>query len=95
MCKYKAFGFTSLFSLHIERPSYEHNLLNEKSVIDRHRCHMAAKFAVLVVEDHTKLPTSYWLPTIHKKPKRHVLLLTLAHALQRFVDIFYFLSYCD
>ena len=56
---------------------------------------MAAKFAVLVVEDHTKLPTSYWLPTIHKKPKRHVLLLTLAHALQRFVDIFYFLPYCD
>ena len=36
--------------------SYEHNLLDEKSVIDRHRCHMAAKY---VDEDNSKFPTLY------------------------------------
>ena len=39
--------------------TYEHNLLDEKSVDDRHRCHMAAKFCVFVVEDHSKLQTLY------------------------------------
>ena len=33
----------------------------EASVVDKHRCHMAAKFAVFVDEDHSKLPTLYWL----------------------------------
>ena len=37
--------------------TYEHNRLDENSVVDRHRCHMAAKFGVLVDEDHSKLPT--------------------------------------
>ena len=29
---------------------------------------MAAKFGVCVDEDHSKLPTLYWLPTLHKRP---------------------------
>ena len=29
---------------------------------------MAAKFALFVDEDHSKLPTLYWLPKIHKRP---------------------------
>ena len=29
---------------------------------------MAAKFGVFVDEDHSKLPTSYWLPKHHKIP---------------------------
>ena len=37
--------------------TYEHNLLDEKSAVDRHRCHMAVKFGVFVDEDHNKLPT--------------------------------------
>ena len=37
--------------------TYEHNLLDKKYVVDRHRCYMAAKFGVFVDEDHSKLPT--------------------------------------
>ena len=50
--------------------SYENNLpvLEEKSVVDRHRCNMAAKFGVFVDEEHSKLPTLYWLPKFHKRP---------------------------
>ena len=33
-----------------------------------HRCHMAAKFSVFVDQDHSKLPTLYWLPKLHKIP---------------------------
>ena len=29
---------------------------------------MAAKFGLLFVEDHGKLPTLYWLPKLHKRP---------------------------
>ena len=28
----------------------------------------AAKFGVFVDEDHSKLPTLYWLPKLHKQP---------------------------
>ena len=56
-------------------------LLDEKSVVDRHRSHMAAKFSVFVDEDHSKLPTLYWLQNFIKYPLSHVLLLTLAHEL--------------
>ena len=48
--------------------TYEHNRLDETSVVDRHRCHMAAKFGVFVDEDHSKLPTLYWLPKLHNLP---------------------------
>ena len=29
---------------------------------------MAAKFGVFVDENHSKLPTLYWLPKLHKQP---------------------------
>ena len=48
--------------------TYEHNRLDETSIVDRHRCHMATKFGVFVDEDHSKLPTLYWLPKLHKRP---------------------------
>ena len=48
--------------------TYEHNRLDETSIVDRHRCHMAAKFGLFVDEDHSKLPTLYWLPKLHKRP---------------------------
>ena len=37
--------------------TYEHNRHDETSIVDRHRCHMAAKFGLFVHEDHSKLPT--------------------------------------
>ena len=52
--------------------TYEHNLLDEKSVVDRHRCHMAAKFGICCY-------TGY--QNFIKDPISHVLLLTLAHVL--------------
>ena len=43
-------------------------MLDETYVVNRHRCHMATKFRVFVDEDHSKLPTFYWLPKLHKPP---------------------------
>ena len=40
----------------------EHNRLDETSIVDRHRCHIAAKFGLFVDEDHSKLSMLYWLP---------------------------------
>ena len=51
--------------------TYEHNLLEEQSVVDRHRCNVDAKFSVFVDEDHSKLPTFYWLPKLHKRPYKN------------------------
>ena len=34
----------------------------------RHRCHMAAKFGLFADEDHSMLPSLYWLPKLHKRP---------------------------
>ena len=45
--------------------TYVHNRLDESSIVDRHRCHMAAKFGLFVDEDHSKLPMLYWLPKLH------------------------------
>ena len=47
--------------------TYEHNVLDKRSVVNRHRCHIAAKLGVFVEEDHSKLPTLYWLPILHKR----------------------------
>ena len=33
----------------------EHNLHDKRYVVDRHRCHMAAKFGVCVDEENSKL----------------------------------------
>ena len=48
--------------------TYEHNRIDETSIVDRHRCHMEAKFELFVDEDHSQLPTLYWLPKLHKRP---------------------------
>ena len=39
--------------------TYEHNMHDKTSVVDRHRCHMAAKFGVFIDENHSRLPTLY------------------------------------
>ena len=31
---------------------------------------MTAKFGVFVDEDHSKIPTLYWLPKLHKQPHK-------------------------
>ena len=48
--------------------TYEHNKLDEMSVVDKHWYHKAAKFGVFVDEDHNKVPTLYKLPKLHKWP---------------------------
>ena len=45
-----------------------HNRLEKTSMVDKHGCHMAAKFGLFVDEDHRKLPWLYWLPKLHKGP---------------------------
>ena len=40
---------------------------------------MAAKFGLLIDEDHGKLPTLYWLPKLHKRPyKSHFIAISSA-----------------
>ena len=56
-------------------------LLDERSVVDKHRFYMAVKFGVFADEDLSKLPMLYWLLSFNKKPIRHVLLLILVHFL--------------
>ena len=36
-------------------------------MVDRHRCHMIAKFGLFVDENHSKLPTLFCLPKLHKR----------------------------
>ena len=55
-------------NLAVLKRKHEHNLLDQRSVIDRHQCHMAAKFGVFVVEDHCKLASLYRLPKLHQGP---------------------------
>ena len=50
--------------------TYEHNWLDERYVVDRHRCYMSAKLGVFVDEDHCKIPTLYWLAKLHKRPHK-------------------------
>ena len=42
-------------------------MLDERSVVDKHRFYMAAKFGVFVDEDQRKLPVLYWLLSFNKK----------------------------
>ena len=60
--------------------TYEHNRLDETSVVDRHRCHMAVTFGAFVYEDQSKLPVYSYLNFIND-PTSRVLLLTLVHVL--------------
>ena len=40
---------------------------------------MAAKFGLFVDEDHSKFPTLYWLPKLHKQPyKSHFIAISSA-----------------
>ena len=48
--------------------AYEHSLLDEKSVVERCRCHIASQFGIFADEDHSKLLTLYWFPKLHKRP---------------------------
>ena len=48
--------------------TYEHNFLDEMYVVERHQCHMAAKFGVFVDGDQSRLFTLYCLPKFHKRP---------------------------
>ena len=48
--------------------TYEHNRHDERSVVDKHGCHMMAKFGLFVNEDHSKIPTYYSLSKLHKRP---------------------------
>ena len=43
-------------------------LMRRLSLIGIDRYHMAAKFGLFVDEDHSKLPTLFWLPKLHKRP---------------------------
>ena len=47
--------------------SYQHNLLDDRSVIDWNQCHTAVKFGVFVREHHDKLAALYWLKTIYTR----------------------------
>ena len=49
---------------------HEHNSPDETFIVDRHRCHMSAKYWVFVDEDHSKLTTLYWLPKLPKRPDK-------------------------
>ena len=40
---------------------------------------MAARFGLFVDKDHSRLPTLYWLPKLHKRPYKSRLLLIPVH----------------
>ena len=42
--------------------------LSEKVIVDGHGCHTALHFGVKAKENQDKVPSSYWLPKLHKKP---------------------------
>ena len=48
--------------------AYEQTSEKEKSVINNPIFHNATRFAVSVNEHQERLPTFYWLPTLHKQP---------------------------
>ena len=49
---------------------------------------MAAKFGVFVDEDHSKLPTLYWLPKLHKMPYVYISQLIRFARMCYNVDVF-------
>ena len=66
---------------HGSAKTYEYNSLDDRSVVDRHRCHMTAKFGAFVDEKHDKLPTIYWFLNFIKDHMNHILLLILVPVL--------------
>ena len=62
--------------------AYKETSEKEKSVVNGHCSHLALKFSVCVKEQQDRLPTMYWLPTLHKKRIKHDLLQTQVLVLQ-------------
>ena len=63
-------------------------------MVKRHQSHVAAKFGVLLMQYHDKLPTLYWLlkfPKIFKRPHESCLITNFG----LFSNTFSFLSHCD
>ena len=76
--------------------TYEHNRLDEMSVLDRHRCHLVAKFVVFVDEDYSKLPTLYRLPKLHKRPYKSLFIANSSSCTTTELFILLtFLPHCD
>ena len=48
--------------------AYKDTSEEEKSVVNGHYNHLALQFSVCVKERQDRLPTMYWLPTLHKRP---------------------------
>ena len=55
--------------------------LSERMVVGGHGCH--TYFGVKAKENQDKVPTLYWLPELHKKPKKQDLLLILVLVRQK------------
>ena len=68
---------TLKLELSIAKP-YDHNRLDETSIFDRHRCHMAAKFGLLMKTIASFLRYTGYLNFING-PINCVLLLILVH----------------
>ena len=58
--------------------TYEHNRLDETYIVDRHRCHMATKFGLLVRTIASFLRSASYLNFIND-PINRVSLLILVH----------------
>ena len=48
--------------------TYERISTDERSIVNTHSTDITAKFAVSIKEKQDRLPTLYWLPTLHKRP---------------------------
>ena len=78
--------------------TYEHNWLEKRSVVDRHRCHMAAMFKVVFVdEEHDKLASflryTGYINLIKYHNINHVLLQILVRTL--LLNCLYFQSFAS
>ena len=71
--------------------THKHNLLNERYVVDRNRCNMAAMVGVFVFENHNKLPTLYtgYINIIKYQMNRVLLLSFYAESNHN-----YYVSFC-
>ena len=75
--------------------TYQHNMFDETSVVDRHRCHMAANFGVLLMRIIASFLRYTGYLNFINDPISSVLLLILVHVLLPSCLYFYFLPHCD
>ena len=61
--------------------TYERSSTDERSVVNTHSIDITAKFAVSIKEKQNRLPTLYWLPKLHKRPYKALLILVLVRLL--------------